>query len=142
MTDASVGTQHGMERNTTLEREVKFAAPFALALPDLRHLVGGTVRLPESNWSPAIDTMDRRLWRQGMTLRHRSTGNQDDGTWTLKLPHAPERQALQRTEVSWPGPSQEIPTDASALLRGVISPPTVARAHGARNDPSEACPSR
>ncbi len=121
MTHASVGTQHGMERNATLEREVKFAAPFALALPDLRHLVGGTERLPEEQLvTRYFDTMDRRLWRQGMTLRHRSTGNQDDGTWTLKLPHAPEGQALQRTEVSWPGPSQEIPTDASAILRGVI----------------------
>ena len=71
-----------MGRNGTLEQEVKFEAPIALALPDLRPLVGGSVRLPEEQQvSRYFDTVDHRLWRQGMTLRHRSTS--DRGRWHL-----------------------------------------------------------
>jgi CHAD domain-containing protein len=104
-----------------LEQEVKFEAPIALALPDLRPLVGGTVRLPEEQQiSRYFDTVDHRLWRQGMTFRHRTTSDQDDGTWTLKLPQPPHGPALRRTEITWAGASHEVPTDARALLRGVI----------------------
>lgn len=110
-----------MGRSAMLEKEVKFAAPIALALPDLRHLVGRTVRLPEQQLvTRYFDTRDRRLWQQGMTLRHRRTEVQEDGTWTLKLPHASEGPALERTEVSWNGSSNEIPTDVTDLLRGVV----------------------
>src|ERR1700722_4517821 len=110
-----------MGRNETLEQEVKFDAPIALALPDLRHLVGGTVRLPEQQLvTRYFDTSDHRLWQQGMTMRHRRTGDQDEGTWTLKLPHPSPGSALERTEVTWPGPSDEVPSDARMLLWGVI----------------------
>lgn len=104
-----------------LEQEVKFEAPIALALPDLRPLVGGSVRLPEEQQvTRYFDTIDHRLWRQGMTLRHRSTRDGDVGTWTLKLPQPSRGPGLRRTEVTWPGSSQEVPADARALLRGVI----------------------
>ena len=110
-----------MGRNGMLEQEVKFDAPFALALPDLRSLVGESVRLPEEQQvSRYFDTVDHRLWRQGMTLRHRSTGGRDDGTWTLKLPQPSSGPALGRTEVTWTGSSHEVPTDARVLLRGVL----------------------
>jgi CHAD domain-containing protein len=110
-----------MERQSTLEREIKMEAPLALALPDLRPLVGGTVRLPEERLvTRYFDTRDRRLWKQGMTLRHRQTGEGDDGVWTLKLPRAAAGPALERTEVTWPGPSQEFPSDTSDLLRGIV----------------------
>lgn len=110
-----------MGRNGTLEQEVKFEAPIALALPDLRPLAGGSVRLPEEQQvSRYFDTVDHRLWRQGMTLRHRSTSDRDDGTWTLKLPLPSRGPALRRTEVTWPGSSHEVPADARALLRGVV----------------------
>jgi CHAD domain-containing protein len=110
-----------MGLNAMLEKEVKFDAPIALALPDLRYLVGRTVRLPEQQLiTRYFDTTDRRLWQQGMTLRHRRTGVQGDGIWTLKLPHASDGQALERTEVTWPGSSNEIPTDVNRLLCGVI----------------------
>jgi CHAD domain-containing protein len=110
-----------MRQNGMLEQEVKFDAPFALALPDLRPLVGKSVRLPEvQQVSRYFDTVDHRLWRQGMTIRHRSTSDRDEGTWTLKLPQSPRGPALRRTEVTWTGSSREVPTDARALLRGVL----------------------
>jgi CHAD domain-containing protein len=110
-----------MGPDSALEREIKLEAPLALALPDLRPLVGGTVRLPEEHLvTRYFDTRDRRLWRQGMTLRHRRTGEGDDGVWTLKLPQASTGAALERTEVTWPGPSREIPSDTIDLLRGIV----------------------
>jgi CHAD domain-containing protein len=110
-----------MGRNATLEQEVKFGAPIALALPDLRPLVAGTVHLPQQQLvTRYFDTLDHRLWRQGMTLRHRQAADQDEGVWTLKVPHPPLGSALQRTEVTWPGPSEQIPDDATAVLRGVV----------------------
>ncbi len=96
-------------------------APIALALPDLRPLVGATVRLPEERLTTRyFDTSDRRLWLQGMTLRHRTNDGAGDGVWTLKLPHASTGPALERTEVTWPGPSHEFPSDASEFLRGIV----------------------
>lgn len=110
-----------MGPESTLEREIKLEAPIALALPDLRSLVGKTVRLPEEQLvTRYFDTRDRRLWSQGMTLRHRTTGTEDEGAWTLKLPDASASSALERTEVTWPGPSHEFPSDARALLRGLV----------------------
>jgi CHAD domain-containing protein len=110
-----------MGRDATLEREIKLEAPIALALPDLRPLVGGTVRLPEERLvTRYFDTTDRRLWQQGMTLRHRTTGADDEGVWTLKLPHTSAGMALERTEVTWPGPNHEFPNDAREILRGLV----------------------
>jgi CHAD domain-containing protein len=110
-----------MGPDSEIEREIKLGAPLALALPDLRPLVGRTVRLPEEHLvTRYFDTRDRRLWMQGMTLRHRQTGAGDDGVWTLKLPHASAGAALERTELTWPGSSQEIPSDTNDLLRGVV----------------------
>jgi CHAD domain-containing protein len=110
-----------MARNTALEEEVKLDAPIGLAIPDLRHLVGGTIRLPEEQLvTQYFDTTDHRIWRQGMTLRQRRSTDEIEGIWTLKLPHASEGRALERTEVTWAGPCDEIPTDAVNLLRGVV----------------------
>ena len=121
MTITSNGYTRVMGRDATLEREIKMEAPIALALPDLRPLVGATVRLPEERLTTRyFDTGDRRLWRQGMTLRHRTTDDAGDGVWTLKLPHASTGPALERTEVTWPGPSHEFPSDASEILRGIV----------------------
>src|ERR1700722_5030559 len=109
-----------MGRNETLEQEVKFDAPIALALPDLRHLVGGTVRLPEQQLVTSyFDTSNHRLWQQGMTMRHRRTGDQDEGTWTLKLPPPSPGPALERSEATWPGPNGEMAGQGRMPLWGV-----------------------
>jgi CHAD domain-containing protein len=110
-------------RSTAVEREVKFEAPIGLALPDLRPDVGQTVRMPEAHLvTTYLDTADRRLWQQGITLRHRTTAGQTEavGEWTLKLPQPSRGAALERTEVSWPGPEHTVPDEALRILRGVV----------------------
>lgn len=112
-----------MGRSTTVEREVKFEAPIGLLLPDLRPDVGQTVRLPAERLVTVYwDTADRRLWHQGLTLRHRTTAGEGEGegVWTLKVPQRSSGPALERTEVSWPGLRQPVPGEALALLRGVL----------------------
>jgi CHAD domain-containing protein len=114
--------QHfSMGNSATLEQEVKFDAPIGLVLPDLRSLVGRTVRLPEEHLATRyFDTADRRLWHEGLTLRHRRTTDDTDGIWTLKLPHSDGGRVLSRTELSWPSAVTDVPADVRALVRGVI----------------------
>ena len=106
------------------EREVKLEAKLDLALPDLRPLVGGTVRLAEERLDAAyFDTPDFRLWERGLTFRHRLGEGPEPGTWTLKLPAAHEAAGsamLDRTEVSWPGAREQIPEGARRLLQGLV----------------------
>ena len=104
-----------------LEREVKFGAPLGVGLPDLRDLVNRTERLPGQQLETAyFDTPDGRLWTQGITLRHRMTQGDRASKWTLKLPAAAEGSTLNRTEVSWVGPRDEIPRGASAIVQGLV----------------------
>jgi CHAD domain-containing protein len=104
-----------------LEREVKFGAPLGVGLPDLRHLVHRTERLPGQQLQTAyFDTPDGRLWNQGITLRHRVTQGDRGGKWTLKLPAAAEGATLNRTEVSWEGLRHEIPRGACAIVQGLV----------------------
>jgi CHAD domain-containing protein len=116
-----VGTPPTMGQSPTLEHEVKFEAPPELALPDLRPLVGGTVRLPEQRLvTTYFETSDRRLWREGLTLRHRMTQDDEVGIWTLKVPHTSETPALQRNEFSWAAPADMVPAAVTEALRGVL----------------------
>ena len=111
----------GQSQTETLEREVKFGAPLGIGLPDLRDLVHRTERLPRQQLRTAyFDTSDGRLWNQDITLRHRTTEGDSAGKWTLKLPAAAGGPTLNRTEVSWEGPRDEIPRDASAIVRGLV----------------------
>ncbi len=104
-----------------LEREMKFGAPLDVGLPDLRDLVHRTERLPRQDLQTAyFDTPDGRLWHQGITLRHRVTQGDRGSKWTLKLPAAAEGPTLNRTEVSWEGPRDEIPRGASAIVQGLV----------------------
>lgn len=104
-----------------VEREVKLRAALDLALPDLRKLVGGTYRRPEQELRAAyFDTPDFRLRHRGITLRHRLGEGPDSGTWTIKLPEKPTGATLDRTELSWPGSRDEIPSEAQRLLRGIV----------------------
>jgi len=104
-----------------IEREMKFEADVRFELPDLRQIVGGTIRLPEQHLRTIyFDTPDLRLWDRRLTLRHRRGEGGDDGTWTLKLPEASQGSTLERTELTWPGPPEHIPEAASSLLRGII----------------------
>jgi inorganic triphosphatase YgiF len=104
-----------------LEREVKFGAPLGVGLPDLRDLVSRAERLPHQQLQTAyFDTPDGLLWDQGITLRHRTTDGDGASKWTLKLPAAAGGSTLNRKEVSWAGPRNEIPRDACAIVQGLI----------------------
>ena len=101
------------------------SAGLEFQLPDLRKLGLGTVQLPLQRLRTSyFDTQDLRLWQRGITLRHR-VGEDDSGTWTLKLPDLklPEgkgERTLSRTEVSWPGDVRELPSEASGILQGIV----------------------
>lgn len=101
-----------MSGSVGTEREFKFDVGADFDPPDLRPLVGRTVRLPEiHHLTEYLDTADHRLWDRGITLRYRSAapagGAEGDaggepvaaavggagdgpdggsGRWTLKLP--------------------------------------------------------
>jgi CHAD domain-containing protein len=110
----------------SLEREVKLAADMAFRLPDLRGVVGKTVRQPGQELRTAyFDTSDFRVWQRGMSLRHRMGESSGAGIWTLKVP-APRSPSdddgptLDRTELSWPGGRDAVPVQATDLLRGIV----------------------
>jgi CHAD domain-containing protein len=108
-------------RTTELERELKFEAPLDTALPDLRDLVGRTERLPQRLFSTVyFDTEGKRLWKRGLTLRHRVERGESTGSWTLKLPSDSRGAALERTEMSWSGSRDTIPGGVTDIVRGVI----------------------
>lgn len=106
------------------EREVHFAAPSDLEVPDLREVVGGTERLPEQLLSEAyFDSGDLRLWRRGIVLRHRAEETPPGagggvGLWTLELPPETTGDASGRPELRWVGDRTEIPVDALTAVRG------------------------
>jgi CHAD domain-containing protein len=107
-----------------VEREVKLQADLALDLPDLRDVIERSVRQPSVDLRTAyFDTPDFRLWRRGITLRHRISGppgDSDLGVWTVKLPAPRRGAALARTELQWPGTRDEMPGEVGALLRGLV----------------------
>lgn len=106
---------------SSLEREAKFETEVGGALPDLRQVVGGVVRLPGQSLRTAyFDTTDFRLWRRRLTLRHRLGEESETGTWTLKLPEAPKGAVLNRTELTWPGPRETVPDEVARVLKGVV----------------------
>jgi CHAD domain-containing protein len=112
---------------TTIESEAKFDVDTDFEPPDLRPLVGRTERLPELHLRTTYyDTTDRRLWRQGLTLRYRAgeSGNGDPhidrGVWTLKLPQGSGGEMLERTEVTVAGDKDAVPDQISAILQGIV----------------------
>ncbi|MBO0893168.1 MAG: CYTH and CHAD domain-containing protein, partial [Acidimicrobiales bacterium] len=110
-----------MAIDTHLEREIKFAVGPTFELPDLRNVTGRSVRKARQSFRTAyFDTSDLRLWSRGITLRHRSRINDGPGTWTLKLPEAQGGATLDRQEISWRAPKDEVPAAAHELLRGLI----------------------
>jgi CHAD domain-containing protein len=71
------------------------------------------------------DTVDLRLARSGVTLRYR-IGDDGGPCWSLKLP-APDGEAVEHQELTFPGGPAEIPAAARDLVsawarRGHIAP--------------------
>jgi CHAD domain-containing protein len=106
----------------SIEREVKLATDLAFELPDLHRVVGRIVRKPGQELRTAyFDTDDYRLWRRGITLRHRLGEDPwGAGVWTVKLPTSSPGPTLDRTELSWPGGRDGFPVEATSILRGLV----------------------
>jgi CHAD domain-containing protein len=107
----------------SLEREVKLGVDLDFVLPDLTKakLVATSERLIEQEMRTAyFDTSEFRLWRQGVSLRHRIGEEPGVGTWTAKLPRPSEGPTLDRMELSWSGPRESVPIEATRLMQGII----------------------
>jgi CHAD domain-containing protein len=104
----------------SLEREIKLAVELDFELPELPQGFAGVERRPEQHLRTVyFDTAEFRLWRSGITLRHRSGEEPGAGVWTLKLPAPSEGPVLDRTELVWRGSSGSLPEEAVSVLRGV-----------------------
>ena len=83
-----------------VEREVKLDADLAFVVPNLHSAVGRIEQQPERCMRTAyFDTPDFRLWRRGITLRHRTGEGLGPGIWTIKLPELGGGPTLDRTEI-------------------------------------------
>lgn len=106
----------------TAELELKFAVGRAFSLPDLAGVgsVAVVVPLPTQELRATYyDTVDRRLARWGITLRHR-TGENGHPAWTLKLPYATADVAgvtpAFRAELEAEGGPEAVPPALSDLV--------------------------
>jgi CHAD domain-containing protein len=104
----------------TIEREVKLEADLVFELPDLRAGHKTVRRAPQKLNTAYFDTAELRLWRRGITLRHRAGDRSSGPTWTLKLPELESAETLNRAELSWPGPREAIPAEATEILLGIL----------------------
>jgi CHAD domain-containing protein len=108
---------------TTTFREVerKYDASEAAFLPDWPELLDvGSLVGPEDQVLRATyyDTADLRLLAAGLTLRHRTGG--DDAGWHLKLPAGPDaRDEIRVAGATAPEPGTPPPAELRALTRSV-----------------------
>jgi CHAD domain-containing protein len=103
-----------------LEREVKLGVDLDFVLPDLTDEVATSrPQMQQAMRTAYFDTAEFRLWRRGMTLRHRTGDEPGSGTWTAKLPAPSDGPTLDRTELSWPGPRDSLPEEAIGLFLGI-----------------------
>lgn len=97
-----------------VEEERKYAVPTGFRLPDLTPAgpADGRVHTPPPVTLVAtyFDTVDLRLARSGVSLRHREG---DEVPWTVKLPTGTPGV---RHEISRPGPAGTVPTELTALV--------------------------
>jgi CHAD domain-containing protein len=103
------------------EREVKLDVDLAFTLPDLHAVVGRIVRLPDlALRATYFDTPEMRLWRRGITLRHRLGEGPESGLWTMKVPRPSRGPVWDRSELSWSTAEDTIPEEANIILKGII----------------------
>ena len=99
-----------------IEREVKMGAWAGFDLPALDGVVdhvSAVTRPPRTLVAVYYDTVDLRLARWGVTVRHRSG---DTAAWTVKLPEGDDGPALVRRELSFDGPASRMPDAAASLI--------------------------
>ena len=108
----------------SLEREVKLGAWPGFQIPDLVDVAPGVVAHEGTRKeldAVYYDTVDLRLIRGGITVRHRSTGG-DVGVWTVKFPDDGDHGAsvLARREIDLPGAHGAVPAPVEGLVRGYV----------------------
>jgi CHAD domain-containing protein len=112
-----------MSLTANVEREVKLEVGLRFTLPDLNGVLPGVVAVGLADaklQAVYIDTVDLRLMRWGVTLRHRrdtSAGGTGESDWTVKLPQEADGVALVRRELSWPGTLGPVPAEVASLVR-------------------------
>jgi CHAD domain-containing protein len=124
--DASVGDPDDVDQPEpapapaavhNLEQEAKLLAPAGLSIPDLSDLVpdGTAVSRPVERLDATYyDTVDLRLARSGVTLRHR--GGESGPAWTVKFPESENDATLARREIRFGGPPGQVPNPAADLV--------------------------
>ena len=109
-----------METKAGAIRVAKFDTEMKVALPDLRKVVGGTIRLPDQHVREIyFDTPDFRLWRQGITLCHRIDEGGHSAGWSLHLEIRDDGPTAGRSELTWPD-QEEVPSKAESLVKGIV----------------------
>jgi inorganic triphosphatase YgiF len=106
----------------TEEQEIKIPVDPGFVLPDLDGVVPGTravdrglVELSATYW----DTDHLTLLGAQLGLRHRSAAG-EDGRWTLKAGARHVGLAVSREETDFPGPADEPPEAAIAMIRETV----------------------
>src|SRR6266550_408239 len=105
----------------SLEREIKLSAWAGFALPDLTGAIDGlteTAMDAVQLTATYYDTPDLQLTRSGVSLRHRTGGNESG--WTVKLPDGSDGPALVRRELHFDGGPASVPDGARSLVRGYV----------------------
>ena len=112
-----------MVSDRNLEREVKLVVDDGFKPPDLTEAFDG---LAERSAGEAVhvdsyyDTPDLRLIRSGITVRSRE--EDDETTWTVKLPMADADLAngMSRLEVNVDAPAGRVPAETARLVRAHV----------------------
>jgi inorganic triphosphatase YgiF len=106
-------------RTMTEEQEIKIPVDADFVLPDLAAVVAGTravdrglLELSATYW----DSDELALLGAKLGLRHRSASG-ETGRWTLKTGARHVGLAISREETDFPGPPDEPPEEALAMIR-------------------------
>jgi CHAD domain-containing protein len=104
-----------------IEDEIKLSVPGPFTLPDLGAADGAVGRLEPAGQrtlrATYWDTVDMRLARNHVTLRHRT--GESAPPWQLKLP-VPHRDPGVREELAERGPAGDVPGPLRALVTGWV----------------------
>jgi CHAD domain-containing protein/uncharacterized protein YjbK len=115
-----------MTGGESTEREAKFSAWPGFEVPDLGGLVAGiAVGAGHDDVLDAVyyDTADLRLIRRGITVRHRTGG--DEARWTVKFPidveaNGTDADLLSRREIDLELPPGPPPHEVASLVRAHV----------------------
>jgi CHAD domain-containing protein len=120
-----------------VETELKVLVSDAFVVPylggdGLAHVAGPRRTLDATYW----DTPDLRLTRRGHSLRHRSSSDDSEDTWTLKLGDASQGASMSRHEINRSGGPDAPPDVIVEALRSLVGSRTLEPVTRLRTDRS------